>query len=437
MPEFIRLLPPAEARRLLLSQVRLLQEIENLPTIQAAGRICAQTIYAPIRLPGFPRATVDGYALRAEDTYGASESLPAYLALVAEIPMGAEAGFTVRVGQCALIHTGGMLPEGANAVVMLEHCQVSRAAEIEISRACAVGENVIQPGEDIEAGQPALQAGQQLGAAEIGGLMALGITEIGVTRRPRVALISSGDEVVTPQATLHPGQVRDVNSYSLSVLVEEAGGAAQRMGIVPDQEQALLLVTRQALEAHDLVVLTAGSSASARDLTSQVIQALGSPGVLLHGVNLKPGKPTILAFCQGKPVIGLPGNPVSALVSARLFLIPVIEKLLGQPDDRLQASVAARLAVNLASQAGREDWVPVKLVDKGRKPPFDVAQAASASARDANQAVLDSEAELVAEPIHGRSNLIFNLVAADGLIRIPASANGLSAGERVEVFLLR
>jgi molybdopterin molybdotransferase len=414
MPEFIRLLPPAEARGLLLSQVRPLQEIETLPTLQAAGRICAQTIYASTRLPIFVRATVDGYALRAEDTYGASDSLPAYLALVGEVLMGAEAGLSVRPGQCVLVHTGGMLPDGANAVVMLEHSQVSRPAEIEISRACAVGENVIQPGEDIEVGQPVLQAGQRLGAAEIGGLMALGITDIGVTRRPRVALISSGDEVIPPQATPLPGQVRDVNSYSLSVLVEEAGGVAQRMGIVPDQEQALLQAARQALEAYDLVVITAGSSASARDLTSQVIQALGSPGVLAHGVNLKPGKPTILACCQGKPVIGLPGNPVSALVAARLFLIPVVERLLGQPDNRSQAYLAARLAVNLASQAGREDWIPVKLVEERK-----------------------GEAKFLAEPIYGRSNLIFNLVTADGLVCIPPSATGLSAGAWVEVYLLR
>jgi molybdopterin molybdotransferase len=414
MPEFIRLLPPDEARGLLLSQVRPLQEFENIPTILAAGRICAQAILAPSRLPAFGRATVDGYALRAEDTYGASDSLPAYLALVGEIPMGAEAGVFVGLGQCVLIHTGGMLPAGANAVVMLEYTQVSRPSEIEVNRACAVGENVIQPGEDIEAGQPALQAGQRLGAAEIGGLMALGIPEIGVARQPRVALISSGDEIVPPQAALLPGQVRDVNSFSLSVLVEEAGGVAQRMGIVPDQESALLQAARQALEAQDVVVITAGSSASVRDLTSQVIQALGLPGVLVHGVNLKPGKPTILACCQGKPVIGLPGNPVSALVAARLFLIPVIERLLGQPDDRPQASVAACLAVNLASQAGREDWIPVKLVEERK-----------------------GEAKFLAEPIHGRSNFIFNLVAADGLICIPASANGLSAGERVEVFLLR
>lgn len=437
MPEFIRLLPPVDARGLLLNQVRPIQDIESLPTLDAVGRICARAVYSPIHLPIFPRATVDGYAMRAEDTYGASDSLPAYLSLTGEIQMGTEAGISVAPGQCVLIHTGGMLPEGANAVVMLEHTQVSRPAEIEVSRACAVGENVIQPGEDIEAGQLALQAGQRLGVAEIGGLMAMGITEIGVTRRPRVALISSGDEVIPPQATPLPGQVRDVNSYSLSVLVEEAGGVAQRMGIIPDQEQALLQATRQALEIHDLVVITAGSSASARDLTSQVIQALGSPGVLVHGVNLKPGKPTILASCQGKPVIGLPGNPVSALVAARLFLIPVIERLLGQPDNRLHASVAARLAVNLPSQAGREDWIPVKLVDKRRKTSFDYAQDASAGARNAYQPVSDRVAELVAEPIHGRSNLIFNLVLADGLVCIPASATGLSAGEQVEVFLLR
>ena len=227
-------------------------------------------------------------------------------------------------------------------------------------------------------------------------------------RRPVVALISSGDEVISPEMELQPGQVRDVNSFSLSALVEQAGGDPRRFGIIPDKFEALRETAAKALLESDMVVITAGSSASSRDLTSQVIASLGEPGVLVHGVNVRPGKPTILAVCAGKPVIGLPGNPVSALSIARLFVVPVLELLQNRKPVLPGPRWSARLSWNVASQAGREDWVPVRLIE-------DVAG-------------------LTAEPVFGKSNLIFTLVRANGLIRIPADANGLSAGEIVQVY---
>jgi molybdopterin molybdotransferase len=410
MPEFLELISPDEARKLLLSSLPPQFSSELVDTAESLGRVSAAEIRAPHPLPSFLRAAVDGYALRAEDAYGASDSLPAYLTLSGEIAMGVAPAIPLAVGQCALIHTGGMVPDGANAVIMLEYTQLTQTDEVEILKSLAIGENVIGVGEDVASGDVVIFPGQRLQAAEIGGLMALGITQVWVSCKPRVGIISCGDEVIPPQNEPAPGQVRDVNAYSLSALVEETGGLPVRYGIIPDQEAALRSVAIRAIVECDMLVITAGSSASVRDLTAQVISSLGSPGILVHGVNVRPGKPTILAVCGGKPVIGLPGNPVSALVAARLFIAPVIEVLMGLKRPSASASVRARLTVNLPSQSGREDWIPVILTDEA------------------------GGGGLMAEPVFGKSNLIFTLSRADGLICVQSSQTGKSAGEMVEVF---
>jgi molybdopterin molybdotransferase len=248
--------------------------------------------------------------------------------------------------------------------------------------------------------------------------MALGITMLRVAKKPKIGILSSGDEVVPPEQNPRPGQVRDVNSYALAALVTQAGGEPVLYGIVLDNLDAMKAAAAKALAECDALVVTAGSSASARDTTAEAIISLGAPGVLVHGVNVRPGKPTILAVCDGKAVIGLPGNPVSALVIAGLFVVPVIERLLGAKP-RPKASLLAKLTVNLPSQAGREDWVAVKLIPSPLHP--------SPAGRG------DGGEGLLAEPIFGKSNLIFSLAAADGLVRIPPDATGLSAGEMVEV----
>jgi len=327
------------------------------------------------------------------------------------------ADMEVGPGQCALIHTGGMLPDGADAVVMLEHVQVATsgvgtapAGEVEVLRAAAPGENVISLGEDVQQGQAVIPSGTLLRPPEIGGLMALGLTTIAVTRKPVVALISSGDEIVEPHVRPSPGQVRDVNGSALAALVTQSGGMPDFRGIVHDEPRQTETAARAALTTSDVVVITAGSSASTRDLTASAIAAIGAPGILVHGINIRPGKPTILGVCDGKAVIGLPGNPVSALVIAKLFLVPIIERLLGKTGGGPRPTVRARLTINIASQAGREDWWGVRL----HRP-------------QANSTLWE------AEPIFGRSNLIFNLAGAYGLVRIPVDQNGLSAGESVEV----
>jgi len=411
MPEFLQLLPPQEALKIWLENLPAVpMREEEIESASALNRVTARAVVAPEPLPPFHRSTVDGYAVRAKDTFGASDSLPAYLELAGEVPMGAPPPFELKAAQAALIHTGGMLPEGADAVVMVEHTQLARPGEVEVLRAVAVGENVLLTGEDVSAGQTVIEAGRRLRPAEIGGLMALGITRVAVVKPPHIGILSSGDEVVSPEKQPGPGQVRDANSYSLGALIQAVGGMANRYGILPDRAEALESALAGALKECDAVVITAGSSASTRDLTAQVIHAAGAPGVLVHGVNVRPGKPTILAVCNGKAVIGLPGNPVSALVIAGLFLRPVIEHLLGMTRREIQPQVSARLTVNLPSQAGREDWVPVRLI-----------------------AGVDG---FRAEPVYYKSNLIFRLAQADGLLRIPADANGLAAGETAQVVLL-
>ncbi len=436
MPEFLTLLPPDEARDRLLSHLPAPgPATETIEVAASLGRVCAEEVRAPHPLPEFPRSTVDGYAVRARDTYGASDSLPAYLTLVGEVLMGDAPKSALQPGQCMAIHTGGLLPESADAVVMLEYTQTTTVGagpsklvgvgfprpesarqldEIEILRAVAEGENVIAVGEDVAQGEVVQAAGSLMRPAEIGGLMALGVIELRVAKRASVGLISSGDEVVPPHVSPRPGQVRDVNSYTLAALVTQTGGEPRLYGIVGDSFADLQAVAARALAECDLLVITAGSSASTRDMTADVIATLGKPGVLVHGVNTRPGKPTILGVCDGKAVIGLPGNPVSALVNGYLFVAPVIERLLGLLP-RPRPAVQARLAVNLPSQAGREDWWPVKLL-----PSPKGGQGEGWSA----------------EPAFGKSNLIFTLAAADGLLRIPPDATGLEAGESVEVVLL-
>jgi molybdopterin molybdotransferase len=410
MPEFFTVLSPAEAIAKFWAEIRLPLGPETVATIEALGRVTAADITAPAPLPAFPRATMDGYAVRARDTYGASQSLPAYLTVAGEAPMGRAPKFALGPGQAALVHTGGMLPDGADAVVMLELTQSVRHNEVEILKAAAPGENALRVGDDIAQGGRVLPAGHWLRPQDIGALSGLGITELPVARRPRVALLATGDEVVPPEASPGPGQVRDVNSYALASQITQAGGLAWRRGIVPDIFDTLLAEAQAALAEADVLVLSAGSSVSTRDMTAQVISQLGAPGVLVHGVAVKPGKPTILAVAGGKAIFGLPGNPVSAMVIADLFVIPTLYHLQGLRQPPLRHVVRARLTHNVASQTGRVDYVPAHLrVDPG--------------------------GDVMVEPIFGQSNQIFTLVGADGMIVVPMDATGLGTGDSVEVRL--
>ncbi len=394
-----------------LDQLRLLigplDRIERIATSEAAGRTVAQAPRAPVALPDFVRSAMDGYAVRAADTFGASDSLPAYLTRVGEVRMGERP--TVRVGpaQAVEIATGAMLPEGADAVVMLERTQPFGQGEIEVLAPVAPGENLVQIGEDVSPGVAIVPVGRRLRPQDLGGLLAVGLTEVEVVARPRVSILSSGDELVPPDQTPAPGQIRDINGPMLAALFAQAGAQTRLGGIARDTFDDAFSRAEAAFSDADVLVISAGSSVSTRDLTSTVINRLGAPGIVQHGLAVKPGKPTILAVCEGRAVIGLPGNPVSALLVARQIVVPLIQHLLGaQPE--LATGLRATLTQNVPSTTGREDTVPVRV--RG-----------------------DGAGGWLAEPVFGKSNLIYTLINADGLIVVPLNSNGLRAGSEVEV----
>ena len=411
MPEFLSLVTPDEALKKLFSEINPEIKQISMPTHQALGKVIAEDVISPHNLPEFRRSTVDGFAVLSKDTYGASESLPAYLKIINEVPMGDSPDFSISGQETALIHTGGMLPEGADAVVMIEDTQSLASGELELFRAVAQGENVIEIGEDVKIGEMVLAKGTRLRPSEIGGLMALGITEIKVASPPVFGILSSGDEVIPPDQNPKPGEVRDINSYTLGTLIEDLGGEVIHYGIIPDSRQVTVKAIKKAQQECDHLIVTAGSSASTRDLTAEIMNELGDPGVLDHGISIKPGKPTIFSVAGDQIMIGLPGNPVSALVIAIVLVAPVIEAYLGIKEPRPKPTIPAELSVNISSQAGREDWIPVKLIRT-------------------------SQGSYLAEPVFGRSNLIFILARSDGLVKIPLSATGLEAGTLVNVHLI-
>jgi molybdopterin molybdotransferase len=377
--------------------------VEEIGIAGAFGRVVAAGVTAPAPLPGFARSAVDGYAVRSADTHGAGEGLPAYLDLDGAVRMGELPADGVGPGTAMEIPTGGALPAGADAVVMVEHTAEVDERRIEVTRAVAAGDNVIRMDDDVAEGAMLARAGRRLRAHDIGLLAAAGVVEVSVHRSPVVALISTGDEVVDAAAEPQGAQVRDANAPALSALVREFGGEPLALGIVPDDPEELERVCRDALERSDVLVVSAGSSVGARDATADVVERLGEPGVWCHGLALKPGKPTLLAEVGGKPVLGLPGNPVSALVVMRLVGGPVLTRAGGQTDDPVPPLVHARLARNVASAAGRTDVVQVALRD--------------------GEAV----------PLFGKAALLSVMTRADGYLVVPEDVQGFAEGAAVDV----
>jgi molybdopterin molybdotransferase len=379
---------------------------ETVPLADAFGRVPAEPVRAAQALPGFARATVDGYAVRASDTFGASEGLPGYLDLAGAVSMGAEPDVVVAPGRAVAIPTGGVIPAGADAVVMVEHTQEAMSGTIEVVRPVAPGDGLVRADEDVARGAELVPAGRALRAQDLGLLAAAGVIEVAVHARPRVAIVSTGDEVVAPETSeLAVGQVRDATAVALAALVRDAGGEPDVLGIVPDERAALAAALGDAVGTSDLVVVSAGSSVGARDETAAVVAELGKPGIWAHGIALRPGKPTLLAECDGVPVIGLPGNPRSALVVFRLVGIPVLRLVGGVTQPPPEPSTRARLARDLPSAAGRLDIVQVTVRDG------------------------------VATPLFGASALLSILTAADGYVVVPDEATGLDAGSEVDVTL--
>ncbi|MBW1695200.1 MAG: molybdopterin molybdotransferase MoeA [Deltaproteobacteria bacterium] len=383
-------------------------ERETIPITEAIGRVLAEDIVSDINLPDFARSTVDGYAVRAASTYGASESSPAFLTVKDNVIMGEPPTVSISPGEAAGISTGGMLPDGTDSVVMIEHTEAIDDSTIEVYRGVAPGQNVIEIGEDIRKGEIILDKGLRLRPQELGMLAALGKETASVYRKPLIGIISTGDEVVSVTETPKPGQIRDINTYTLLGLIIEAGGIPVPLGIVKDDYHALLNTCTLALERSDMVLISGGSSVGFRDYTIDVLSTLPDPEILVHGISISPGKPTILAKSGKKVIWGLPGHVVSAMIVFKMVVRPFIDRLSGlsskyEPSLR----VPARLSRNLASAQGRTDYVRVQIVEK--------------------------EDCLWAEPILGKSGLINTMIKANGLIEIELNTEGLNKGSPVWV----
>jgi molybdopterin molybdotransferase len=400
-----------ESVKLLLDYIEFRCLSFEIVSIESAyNRITYEDILAPENLPGFKRSTVDGFAVRSQDTFGAKETMPVYLTVKGHIPMGVAPDFSLNPGEAASIGTGGMLPEGADAVVMIEHVNVVSSDLIEILKPIGPGENVIFEDEDIKERELVIPKGHKLKPQDIGALAGLGISQIKVVKKPVIAIILTGDEIIPHTEKVTPGKIRDINSFTLAGLIDLAGGIPLKMGIVKDDYKELKAIVNKAYELADIILITGGTSAGIKDMTAQIINELGEPGIIFHGVSIKPGKPIIAGVCNNKPVFGLPGHPVAVYICFELFVKPVINKMLGLTDKTYKPKVKAKLTKSISSQAGRRDFIRVYLEEK--------------------------EGELLATPLLSKSGLIMTLVKANGILCIPEDLLGFEKDEIVEVELL-
>ncbi|MCF6092918.1 molybdopterin molybdotransferase MoeA [Microaerobacter geothermalis] len=380
-----------------------------LPLEEALGKVLAEDIISLEDVPPFSRSAVDGYAVIAKDTYGASESLPAFLQVSDSIEMGQEAKTPLTTGQAQSIPTGGMLPPGADAIVMIEHVE-DIGGLLNVYRQVSPGENVIRAAEDVEKGEKVMPKGKRLRPQDLGVLAAIGQMEVKVYPSPTIGLLSTGDEIVSPDTKeLMPGQIRDINRIVIRAAVEQLGGRVIDGGIVRDDYEEYFKRASQLFEQSDFLILSGGSSVGTRDYTTQVLQALGEPGVLIHGVSVKPGKPTIIGKAQGKPVMGLPGHPASALIIFDLFGRRIIERLQDLSPKAYDGRLSAKISRNIPSAVGRTDYIRVRLEER--------------------------DGQLWANPVFGKSGLIFTMVESDGIVEIPSQKEGILEGETVQVML--
>jgi molybdopterin molybdotransferase len=385
---------------------------EKVRIEESLHRVLSEDILSPINLPEFPRSTVDGFALKAKDTYGASEKDPSILRMVGEIPMGEVSDIEVKDGEAVKVATGGMVPKGADAIEMVEYTEWVDSHTLHVFKPLSLLENVIQVGEDVKAGEAVLHRGHRVRPQDIGLMAGIGKTEVHVFLRPRVAIISSGDEIIPVETVPKPGEVRDINRYTIVSMVEEIGGIPIFLGIAKDRFNDLKEKIELGLKEADMVVITGGSSVGSLDLTGEVLQIFPGTEILGHGVSIRPGKPTLLADINGKPFLGLPGHPVSAMVIFHFFGKPLLKILSGLSREEVwhQIKIKAKASRNIPSVPGREDYVRVRLEEK--------------------------EGILWAHPIFGKSGAISNLVHANGLIRIGINEEGLEEGEEAEAILL-
>jgi molybdopterin molybdotransferase len=409
--QFFKVKTVEETFSLIDDKIKAIKDMETRPLEEALHYILAVPVTAKENVPGFDRSTVDGYAVKAKDTYGSSESMPGFLTLAGEVRMGETADVEVRSGEAVYVPTGGMIPPGSDSVMMIEHCE-DMDGLLNTYRQVAPGENIIRAGEDIREGETLLCEGTLLRPQELGALASLGVRAVTVFRKLKVGYLSSGDEIVPYQTeNLLAGQIRDINYLTISGLASEWDIEVIYDGIVRDDFHEFQARASALYNQVDCLILSGGSSVGAKDYTTDVIQSLGTPGVFVHGISIKPGKPTILALADGKPVIGLPGHPASAMIIFKLFGERILRRLKGEKIEKRPDRIFARISKNIPSSPGRSDYIRVRLVEK--------------------------EGEWWAEPIIGKSGLITTLVKSDGIVEITSEKEGISQGEYVPVIATR
>jgi len=405
--QFFKVKTVEETFALIEDKIQAIEQTETRELADALHFVLAEQVVAKENVPSFDRSTVDGYAVRAKDTYGSSESMPGFLDLVGEVKMGEVPPVEVTYGTAVYVPTGGMMPKGSDSVIMIEHCEDINQL-LNTYKQIAPGENVIRTGEDIKEGELLLSAGTKLRPQELGALASLGITHVKVFRKVTVGYLSSGDEIVPYQTeTLKEGQIRDINYLTIAGLADGWNVEVVYGGIVRDDFAEFLDRAKLLYENTDCLILSGGSSVGAKDYTTDVIQSLGDPGVFVHGISIKPGKPTILAMADRKPVIGLPGHPASAMIIFNLFGQRILRKLQGERSEPKPERIFAKITKNIPSSMGRADYIRVRLFEK--------------------------ENEWWAEPIFGKSGLITTLVRSDGIVEISSEKEGITQGDYVPV----
>ena len=384
---------------------------ESVPITGAFKRVLARDIISGEDLPGFQRSTMDGYTLAAKDSFGASENLPTPLNIVEEVKMGEIPRCVLHRGECAQISTGGMLPEGADAVVMVEYTQKVEDGIVEICRPVSPLENVILPDDDVKRGQVVLHKGSLLRPQDLGILAGLGISMVDVFTRPKAAIISTGEEIVDISKKPEAGQMRDINSYTLGGLCIQLGVEPIYCGIIRDRFEDITLFIEKGLSQADVVLVSGGSSVGVKDFTLDAFLSLDGVEVVAHGVSISPGKPTIIARKANKTLWGLPGHPVSTMIIFDVFLRYLFGRLSGLSNlmEYNNHAIDAELDRNIESANGREDYIRVKLSHV--------------------------EGKWLATPILGKSGLISTMVEADGIVTIDMNTEGLYKGETVKVRL--
>lgn len=380
---------------------------EDIEITKALGRVSFEEVFSEVDIPDFRRSTVDGYAVISKDTFGAGESLPVFLEVIGKVEMGEATKLKLSSGKCVYVPTGGMIPEGADGMIMIEYAESIDEGSIAAYSNIAPGQDIIQVGDDVLKGRSIIKKGRIIKSHDIGVLCAAGVEQIKVSKRPRVAVISTGDEIVDPFGKAKLGQVRDINTYTLSAMVEELGGEVTRRAVIKDDFDLIKKAVEEAASQNDIVVISGGSSVGAKDNTEKVIDSFGEPGVFVHGVAVKPGKPTILGRVGNAAVFGLPGHPVSAVIIFKIFVEYIINKLLGKEKNTIR--VQGVMNSNVHSSPGRETYQMVELEEQ--------------------------DGTYIAKPIHAKSAAISQLSKAHGFVRIPVNKEGIQKGEKVKIEL--